>query len=167
MKPRHRLSEKLVALRGALGKTQPEFADLLGVSPVTIARYETSSPPSGITLLQLADIAEQHSRKDLTRVFRSAFWDAMLERHGQLKGYVTFRFSRQLGNAGIIFEPLQNPEEYGYAEAFQIALRLLRKGGKDRAQARKGLRAVFEAIAPAMPDGEREFYRECIEGKRS
>jgi len=167
MKPKHPLSEQLIALRGRLGKTQPEFAELIGVSPITIARYETSSPPGGTTLLQLAGIADQYSRKDLAQEFRLAFWKEVSERHGPQKGYVEFRFSRQHGDGGFMFQTLQTPEEYGYAEAFQAALMRLRKNPKDRAQARKALQALFSEIASAIPEGERKFYQECIEGKRS
>lgn len=75
MRRRHLASEKMVALRRAAGMTQTEFAEILGTSVVTIARYETSSPPAGLILLKLAFIAVHCKRPDLSEDFSRIFWE--------------------------------------------------------------------------------------------
>jgi transcriptional regulator with XRE-family HTH domain len=48
----------LIELRRALGMSQAEFAiKLMDVAPITVYRLETTTPPRGDVLLQLADIA--------------------------------------------------------------------------------------------------------------
>lgn len=51
------LSEKIVAIRRALGLTQEEFADKLEVSQSTVTRWENGSVPRGPLLQRIADLA--------------------------------------------------------------------------------------------------------------
>jgi transcriptional regulator with XRE-family HTH domain len=69
---RHSLSIAVSELRHELGETQQQFAGRLGVAVTTIARYETSHPPSGMVLDTLRLIAEANKRNDLARAFRVA-----------------------------------------------------------------------------------------------
>jgi DNA-binding transcriptional regulator YiaG len=58
-KKRHAASEAVIALREALNQTQQAFAHKMKTAIVTIARWETSQPPHGLTLLRLAEVAKQ------------------------------------------------------------------------------------------------------------
>jgi hypothetical protein len=48
------------------------MAARLNVSLRTIATWETTGRPSGLTLLRLSDLAHEHGRSDLVRIF----WEA-------------------------------------------------------------------------------------------
>ena len=162
MESRHPVSQALAELRRAIGKTQQEFAtQVLKTSLVTIARYETSHPPRGNVLLRLADIAEENKLPDIARVFRHAFAQEAFKRIGEHKGLVAFQFSED-GDSGFMFEILLTPEEYAYAEAFQVALASLRKHGKEKTQARNALMSLFEAAAPLMRDDDQQYHRKFL-----
>jgi len=66
--------ESIKKLREHLGYTQPEFAQLIGVSTRTLARYEGGRPPSTVqTLGRLAKLASDNGRDDLASVFSGEF----------------------------------------------------------------------------------------------
>lgn len=71
--PRHknstptRLSDAVAALRKRMGLTQPQFAALLKVTLVTVARWETTRPPSGDTLIVLRRLSSK-----LVELFRKS-----------------------------------------------------------------------------------------------
>lgn len=50
------LSSKIRFLRRRLGKTQPEFADVLGVTQGTVSRWESGAAPSHEHLVRLAGL---------------------------------------------------------------------------------------------------------------
>lgn len=50
------LSVKIQLLRKKLGKTQPEFADLVGVSQGTVSRWEKGAAPSHQHLTRMAEL---------------------------------------------------------------------------------------------------------------
>jgi transcriptional regulator with XRE-family HTH domain len=50
------LSTRIQLVRKKLGKTQPEFADLFGVSQGTVSRWEKGAAPSHQHLLRLAEL---------------------------------------------------------------------------------------------------------------
>jgi transcriptional regulator with XRE-family HTH domain len=59
---RNATSRAIIALRRAYGMTQTTFAvDVLKIAVATVARWETSHPPTGKTLLKLADIARERA----------------------------------------------------------------------------------------------------------
>src|SRR5215467_11980425 len=66
---RHRLSQAVIDLRAEFGETQQAFALRLGTAIATIARYETSRPPSGTALATLAVAAQDAGRGDLVLEF--------------------------------------------------------------------------------------------------
>lgn len=57
-------------LREHLGESQTVFGKRLGVSVVTIGRYETRQPPVGDVLMQLVREADNASLPDLAELFR-------------------------------------------------------------------------------------------------
>jgi transcriptional regulator with XRE-family HTH domain len=59
----------VIDLRTALGETQQAFASRLRTAIATIARYETSRPPSGTALASLAVVAQEAGRGDLVLEF--------------------------------------------------------------------------------------------------
>jgi transcriptional regulator with XRE-family HTH domain len=67
---RHSLSIAVTELRHELGETQQQFACRLGCAVTTVARYETSHPPSGKVLDNLQKIAKASKRNDLVLAFR-------------------------------------------------------------------------------------------------
>lgn len=67
------ISEAVIRLREALGENQQQFANRLGTAITTIARYETSRPPSGQILLYLARLAVEYDRHEEAILFRESF----------------------------------------------------------------------------------------------
>ena len=57
--------------------SQTEFARLVGKTLNTIQRYETLVPPRGAVLAQLAKVAEENGRDDLSGVFFKALHDEL------------------------------------------------------------------------------------------
>ncbi len=60
-KKRNATSQAVLALRKFLGLTQIQFARKIKVVPLTVVRWENRLPPTGETLLELADIASKLS----------------------------------------------------------------------------------------------------------
>lgn len=84
---REPISEAVIRLREALGENQQQFANRLGTAITTIARYETSRPPSGQALVALAKLAVEHDRTDDAILFRKALEKEMgLESRGTPSG---------------------------------------------------------------------------------
>lgn len=67
------VAEAVKSLRQAMGLSQQQFSDRLGVTVRTVARYELEKPPSGKTLLRFANVAEGVGRPDLKRIFGKAW----------------------------------------------------------------------------------------------
>src|ERR1700733_9958179 len=64
-------SEAIVTLRKRMGLSQQRFAtEVLKGAISTLARYETSSPPHGEVLRQLAEVAKREGFLDLHHRFR-------------------------------------------------------------------------------------------------
>ncbi len=59
-------------LRVAIGDTQQQFANRLGLAISTIVRYELSRSPHGKVLIQFEKLALEHGQVDLAKVFRQA-----------------------------------------------------------------------------------------------
>jgi transcriptional regulator with XRE-family HTH domain len=60
------------SLRHALGDTQQGFAHRLGLAISTVVRYESTRPPKGRALEQLAQVAEQAGLDAEAGAFRNA-----------------------------------------------------------------------------------------------
>jgi len=76
---RNAASAAVIGLRAALGMTQQRFAvEVLQSALNTVARYETTNPPSGEALLRLAKIADENALSDLAARFRRLHLDENL-----------------------------------------------------------------------------------------
>src|SRR5215469_12905886 len=64
------VQKALMALRKALGMTQQQLSEALKVTVVTVCRWETVRPPSGLSLVRLADFATESGKLDIAEVFR-------------------------------------------------------------------------------------------------
>jgi transcriptional regulator with XRE-family HTH domain len=62
-------AEAIAKLRKKLGYTQQQFADALGVTVVTISRYENGREPAGNVLQRLTGLAAQAQAKHLQDLF--------------------------------------------------------------------------------------------------
>ena len=60
-------------MRNHLNESQQQFSNRFGLAVSTVARYETDTPPKGIALMRLAEVAREAGRHDLTWIFDSAF----------------------------------------------------------------------------------------------
>ena len=66
------IQDAVLALRHRLGMTQERFAIALHVELVTVARWERSRNPTGISLARLELFAIQSQQPDLAEVFHQA-----------------------------------------------------------------------------------------------
>jgi transcriptional regulator with XRE-family HTH domain len=64
------LAEAIRRFRLTFGETQQEFADRTGLSIGTIARYETSAPPSVVALKRLSELARENKLPKYAAIFR-------------------------------------------------------------------------------------------------
>jgi transcriptional regulator with XRE-family HTH domain len=65
----------LRTLREKLNMTQQEFSNALGVTMITVCRWETSRPPSGQSLVRLALFALGRGELEANEIFRNALRD--------------------------------------------------------------------------------------------
>jgi transcriptional regulator with XRE-family HTH domain len=76
-KARPVLCEAVRSLRKALGDSQMEFANRLGLHLATIALYETKREPSGHELVKLAELAREKGLAGPAKVFHSALLEGL------------------------------------------------------------------------------------------
>jgi transcriptional regulator with XRE-family HTH domain len=69
------------ALREKVGMTQQEFSQALGVTLVTVCRWETSRPPTGYSLSELANFARLSGVREITEVFDRALREDPIARN--------------------------------------------------------------------------------------
>jgi transcriptional regulator with XRE-family HTH domain len=60
----------VIALRRELGMTQQQLSEAMKVTVVTVCRWETVRPPSGLSLVRLADFAMESGKFQIAEVFR-------------------------------------------------------------------------------------------------
>jgi transcriptional regulator with XRE-family HTH domain len=65
--------EAVRSLRRALKETRAEFADRLGVSLRSVARFEGDRPPRGEVVGRLIALSAANGRRDLERIFERAY----------------------------------------------------------------------------------------------
>jgi transcriptional regulator with XRE-family HTH domain len=76
-----KVQQTLLELRRELGLTQQELAFQLRVAPMSVSRWETTRPPTGLSLAKLADFALLSEKPRIAQVFIShAAKDKSLER---------------------------------------------------------------------------------------
>lgn len=69
MKLRTPIQRGVITLRQALHLTQDQFADLMGVSPSSVQKWETKSSPHAKSLTMLRNEAAKLKREDLVQIF--------------------------------------------------------------------------------------------------
>jgi transcriptional regulator with XRE-family HTH domain len=62
----------LLALRKKLGLTQQQLSVAMGVTSISICRWETSRPPTELSLLQLASFARTSGEREIAQIFQKA-----------------------------------------------------------------------------------------------
>jgi transcriptional regulator with XRE-family HTH domain len=72
MRMRNDLTAAVKELRLAVGDTQQDFAQRLGLAISTVVRYERSRPPKGKALAQMAEVAESIGHAALAQKFAGA-----------------------------------------------------------------------------------------------
>lgn len=122
-----KLSLTVRKLRNALGKTQAEFADQVGTTQRTVARWESEVPPSGTALAKLALIAALAGLEECAVVFRQGFakeleTSALPQELAEILG--GRRSAPQPGLLSMVTDPVpKNAEE---TEILAAVLRILR-----------------------------------------
>ena len=101
--------QAVVALRKSLGRSQQQFAALLKTAVTTVARYETSHPPSGQALLRLAHVAKKNGKVDLSTRFLALYLEEVLSDPILQPAFVTW--GRRTGLVGYFAAKLQNWEQ--------------------------------------------------------
>jgi DNA-binding transcriptional regulator YiaG len=68
--------QAVIDLRRALNLSQQKLATLMGKSIVTVARWETSRPPTGASVYELLMFAHRRGLEDIARVFADVIGEA-------------------------------------------------------------------------------------------
>ncbi len=158
----HPASVALVQLRKSLNTTQEEFAKLANVSKVTVARYETTHPPTGDTLLHISRVAARNGEMASSASFKRLFLlDTVTKIGKDPQGFVDFS-SSLAGDRGMLFETLHEHEEWAYAAAFHHVLNQFRSPGPNGRNARAALKALFSAAIDFMPPREAAYLKRFI-----
>ena len=71
-----RAQQAVIDLRKALGVTQQRLATMMGKSLVTVARWESSRPPTGASLYELLLFAERHGQRSVAYVLSEVIHQA-------------------------------------------------------------------------------------------
>ena len=72
------IQEAVIKLREAAGGiSQQELSNRMRKAVVTIARWETSKPPSGAALMELQKVSLDHGQYDLAFIFKKALAEEM------------------------------------------------------------------------------------------
>ncbi len=139
------VSERVVALRAALGYNQQQFAVMLGASITTVARWETSRPPSGKALVQLSRLAHDEGLFEFS-------WDFVNDLASELSlqdlraasmGTVTVK-SQKYGYLLLNFE---GDESAAHVQAFCTAFIAATEGKEEEARRAK---RILDAFVNAM-----------------
>jgi transcriptional regulator with XRE-family HTH domain len=118
------LSLAVIELRTSLADTQQQFAARLRSALSTVARYETSRPPAGDVLLQLAQIAEKNRLSKLQNLFRWRYVDEAMQKAG-----FELLFDPKTLN-GRVWVKFQGLEQLELANKFLSDLAALKKAGR-------------------------------------
>lgn len=131
--PDSALGQAVHRLRAALGDTQQEFAQRLGLAISTVVRYERSRPPRGKALAQLERVASEHALDDVALTFRNALREELAS------GWAEERIETPANTVGFAGWP-QTPEED--AMIFDV-LAIMRDAQRDGGRY-DGARAVYD-----------------------
>ena len=149
---RHRLSQAVIDLRTALGKTQQEFAAYLKTALSTIARYETNRPPSGAILASLAATAQEIGRGDLALDFMSELGRELNLREIR-GGHLSVDSSFVENPRGYLLLNIEGKKARRYVKAFYAVFQAFMTGTDEEKASAEGLlddfhRAVQTARRP-------------------
>jgi transcriptional regulator with XRE-family HTH domain len=123
----------LIDLRRHLQMTQLQLANALGLTPVTVARWETTQPPRGSALQRLVEFADSRGAIVWANIFSSAQrqQDEMEDQRGSPKTDEDMDLETALGNVYRMTKTIQNPRLDAYwiriLEALVPAHRLVMK----------------------------------------
>lgn len=168
-KERHPASKAVIALREALGLSQAEFgAKILGLSEISVARYETSHPPSGEQLRRLRDVAAAQANLYRQKIDRGESGSKKTETHKErMATYKRFRVFRNIaGIFGALFmEELvaQSPERfipvYATMDEAEHGFLITRVDGGEGIMAAECFLLLLEALASSEKDRRRDALR--------
>jgi transcriptional regulator with XRE-family HTH domain len=129
------VSQAVRRLRVALGDTQQEFANRLGLAISTVVRYELTRPPRGKALAQLERLARDFGLKECALVFSNALVDELapniLGADPEASGFQKAR--------------PQTPEEEAMVFDVLSMMREVNRPGRLGEEARKGMRQLLKA----------------------
>jgi transcriptional regulator with XRE-family HTH domain len=156
------ISAAIRKLRELMGESQQAFSTRLGISISGLANYELRERVPPLVVLgklqklgrEIKDVPDA-VKETINRTFLAELPKGI----GVTAGIVSFAFSRDGDDGGLIFEILNTSEEYAYAMAFQHLLKQLRQ---DQKPAREALKGLFDAAEPFMAKGDPEFFKQCI-----
>ncbi len=94
-KKRTPIQEAVVALRKRLQLTQQQLAVAMNVTVVTVCRWETSRPPSGLSLLQLDGFARGSGANEIAETFKAAISEECPRQ------YIVTRLPERAGEAAL------------------------------------------------------------------
>jgi transcriptional regulator with XRE-family HTH domain len=114
MVSRRALTDAVQKLRSHFGETQQQFAQRIGAAVITVARWETSRPPSGKSLEQLRDIARSENLTGCIVAFQEAL-DGNIEPTPAAAAAQVFQNDRERVLAMALVTALRDPEQYGDA----------------------------------------------------
>lgn len=117
-------------LRTAVGDTQPQFAERLGLALPTVVRYEHSRRPRGKVVADMEQIAVANGLDDLASLFRNALSDELGPPAGDLRGRHVH---------------VKNEEERDLVDALLYAVRL-ESLDEQNAKIAKAIRRVLKPI---------------------
>lgn len=154
-------------LREVAGETQQAFATRLGISIRGLANYESNRVPPLVVLARLQQFVKElegRAPETVRKAIDRSFLGELPKSIGARRGIVSFAFSHE-GTGGLMFEILNTEEEYGYAHAFQYALRYLRSTNPAKqVEAKDALERFLESTKSLFEPGEFEFINKHVLG---
>jgi transcriptional regulator with XRE-family HTH domain len=144
------IQEAVIALRKELGLTQQQLSEAMKVTVVTVCRWETVRPPSGLSLVRLAEFARQSGNDRIAGIFQSVIFETYHKSYG---------FVPEKGRAAqsVLIEllaALENPEGARAYREVLLALRrahlrlmkLARSGAIEMTGSIEGQKSVLEDL---------------------
>jgi transcriptional regulator with XRE-family HTH domain len=118
--PKTEVQEAVIALRRALGLTQQQLSEAMKVTVVTVCRWETVRPPSGLSLVRLADFARDSGNDRIETIFRRAIFDTY---------HKSYSFTPEKGRAAqsVLFELLPAIETPEGERLYREVLLMMRR----------------------------------------
>jgi transcriptional regulator with XRE-family HTH domain len=112
MVTRSELTEAVRKLRGHFGETQQQFAARMNSAIITVARWETTRPPSGKSLEQLLAIARSEALTECSNLFEQALAGNIESPDSAAASNELFENKRERAFVMALITALRNPEQY-------------------------------------------------------